>query len=59
MNPVDVLENIAAFDLSIGRYKQLDKLMKLYEYSRSMSFLDFGSRSFTYQNNNWFLSETR
>ena len=59
MNPVDVLETIAAFDLSIGRYKQLDKYMKLYEYSRSRSFHDFGPRSFTYQNKNWFLSETK
>ena len=42
------LEIIAACDLNIGRCKQLDELIKVYEYSRS--FLDFGPRSFICQN---------
>ena len=50
MITMDFLETIAACDLSIGRCKQLDKKIKVYEYSRSKSFLDFGPRSFTYQN---------
>ena len=36
------LETIAACDLNISRCKQLDKKIKVYEYSRSRSFLDFG-----------------
>ena len=44
------LETIAACDMNIGRCKQLDELIKEYGYSRSMSFLDFGPRSFMYQN---------
>ena len=44
------LDIIAACDLNIGRCKQLDELIKVYEYSRSRSFLDFGPRSFIYQN---------
>ena len=44
------LETIAACDLNIGRCNQLDELIKVYEYSRSRSFLDFGSTSFIYQN---------
>ena len=43
------LETIAACDLNIGRYNQLDELIKVYEYSRSRSFLDLGPRSFIYQ----------
>ena len=42
------LENIAAFDLNRGRFKQLDESIKVYDYSRS--FLDFGPGSFIYQN---------
>ena len=44
------LETIAACDLNIGRFKQLNELIKVSEYSRSRSFLDFGPRSFIYQN---------
>ena len=47
---VDFSETIAAFDLNIGRCKQPDEKTKVYEYSRSRSFLDFGPSSFTYQN---------
>ena len=42
------LETIAACELNIGICKKLDELIKVYEYSRS--FLDFGPRSFIYQN---------
>ena len=44
------LENIAACDLNIGRCNQPNEMIKVYEYSRSRSFLDFGPRSFIYQN---------
>ena len=50
MKTVEFLETAAACDLNMGRYKQLDEQIKVYEYSRSRSFLDFGPRSFTYQN---------
>ena len=36
---VDFPETIAASDLKFGRYRQLIKLMKICEYSRSRSFL--------------------
>ena len=42
------LETIATCDLNIDRCKQLDEKVKVYEYSRSRSSLDFGPRSFTY-----------
>ena len=37
MKTVDFVETIAAFDLNIGRFKQLDEKIKVYEYSRSRS----------------------
>ena len=51
-------ETIAACDLKVRRCKQLIEFMKLCEYSRSRSFFDLGSRSFTYENQNWLFSET-
>ena len=44
------LETFAACDLNKGKCNKLDELIKVYEYSRSRSFLDFGPRSFIYQN---------
>ena len=41
---VDFSETIAACDLNVGRCRQLIELMKVCEYSRSMSFLDLGPR---------------
>ena len=55
---LDVSEAIAACDLKIGRCRQLIEFMKVCEYSRSKSFLDLGSRSFTYENENLLFSET-
>ena len=46
---VDLSETIAACDLKVGKYRQLIEYVKLYEYSMSMSFLDLGQRSFTYE----------
>ena len=40
MKTVDFSETIAASDLKVGRYSQLIELMKIFEYSRSRSFLD-------------------
>ena len=40
-------ERFVACALKVGRYRQRIELMKLCEYSRSMSFLDLGQRSFT------------
>ena len=56
MKTVDFSEMIAACDLKDGRCRQLIELMKVYEYSRSRAFLDFGSRSFTYENCNLLIS---
>ena len=46
MKTVDFSETIAACDLKVGRYKQVIEFMKVYEYSRSRSFLDLGPRPF-------------
>ena len=48
---LDFSERFVACDLKVGTYIQLIELielMKSYEYSRSMSSLDIGQRSFTY-----------
>ena len=50
MKTVDFSETIAACVLKAGRYRQLIELIKVCEYLRSMSFLDLGLRSFTYEN---------
>ena len=50
MKTVDFSETIEACDLKVGRCRQLIKLMKVCEYSRSRSFLDLGQRAFTYEN---------
>ena len=42
--------SFAACDLKVVRYREHIKLMKLCDYSRSMSFLDLGQRSFAYKN---------
>ena len=52
---VDFSETIAACDLRVGRCRQLIEFMKVSEYLRSRSFLDFGPRSFTYENYNLLL----
>ena len=52
MKTVDFSESIAACDLKFGRCRQLIELMKVFEYSRSRSFIDLGPRSFTYENQN-------
>ena len=51
-NNFDFSETIAACDLNVGRCGQLIELMKFYKYSMSMSLLDRGGRSFTYENEN-------
>ena len=40
MKTLNFSEAIVACDLKIGRCRQLIELMKVYEYSRSRSFLD-------------------
>ena len=50
MKIVDFSETIAACDLKAGRCRQLIERMKVYEYSRSWSFLDLGLTSCTYEN---------
>ena len=50
MKTVDFSESIAARDLKDGTCRQLINLMKVYEYSRSMLFLDLGPRTVTYKN---------
>ena len=46
MKTVDFSETIAASGLKAGRYRQLIELMKICEYSRSISFLDVGTKFF-------------
>ena len=50
MKTVDFSEIITACDLKVGRCRQLNMIMKVYEYSMSMSFPAFGPWSFTYDN---------
>ena len=50
MKTIDFSETIAACDLKAGRCRQLADLMKKCEYSMARSFLDLGTRSFTYDN---------
>ena len=50
MKTVDFSETIAASDLKVGRSRHLNEFMKVSEYRRSRSFLDFGPRAFTYEN---------
>ena len=46
---MDSLEIIAVCDLKVGRCRQLSELMKVFEYSWSMSLLDHGPNSFRKQ----------
>ena len=39
MKTVDFSETIEAFDLKVGRYRQLIEIMKVCEYRMSRSFL--------------------
>ena len=58
MKTVDFSETIAASDLKVSRSSHLIEYMKVYEYWRSMSFLDLGLGSCTYKNFNRIFSET-
>ena len=40
--------SFVACDLKVGKYRHFLELMKLNEYSRTVSFLDFGQTSFAY-----------
>ena len=48
MKTVDFSETIAASDLKVSRSRHLIEYMTVCEYLRSMSFLDLGPRSCTY-----------
>ena len=50
MKTMDFFKTFAGSELKIGRSRHLIEFMKECEYSRSMSFLDLGQRSFTYEN---------
>ena len=39
---MDFLENIVVYDIKVGRCRQVNEYMKLYEYQRSRSFIDLG-----------------
>ena len=58
MKTVDFSENIAASDLKASRSRHLIEYMKVSEYGRSRSFLDFGPRSCTYKDSKRIFSET-
>ena len=45
MKTVNFSETVEACDLKVGRYRQLNDIMKVCEYLRSRSFLDLGPRS--------------
>ena len=50
MKTMDFAETNVASDLKVHRHKQLIELMKICEYSRSMSIFDLGPRLLTYEN---------
>ena len=50
MKSVDFSKTNAASDLKIGRCRQLIEFMKVYEYLRSMPFLDLGPRPLMNEN---------
>ena len=54
MKIIYFLGHIAAIGLKVGWSIQLNELMKLNEYQRSMSFFDLGQRSLIFQNKNLF-----
>ena len=58
MKTVDFSETIEACDLKVGRYRQLNDVMKVCEYLRSRSFLDLGPRACMYKNSNLIFSQT-
>ena len=45
---MDFSETIEACDMKVGRCRQLTEFMKVCEYWKSRSFIDFGH--FTYEN---------
>ena len=51
MKTVNFSETVEACDLKVGRYRQLNDIMKVCEY-------DLGPRSCTYKNSNLIFSET-
>ena len=55
MKREDFSETIAASDLNGSRSRQFIDYMKICEYDRSRSLLDFGPRSCTYKNHLDFL----
>ena len=61
MKIVDLSETIAASHLKFDRSlcRQLDGSMKVCEYLRSRSFLDFGPRPYPYQNNQKAISKLK
>ena len=42
---VDFSETIVVYDIKVGRCNQLNEYMNFYEYQRSRSFIDLGTRS--------------
>ena len=42
---MDLSETIVVCDITVGRCSQLNEYMNLFEYQRSRSFIDLGSRS--------------
>ena len=46
---MDFAETIVSCDLKVGRCRQLIEEIKVCEYSRSRSYLDFDPRPFTYE----------
>ena len=50
MKTVDFSETIATCDLKVGRCRQQIELLKVCEYSISISYLDLGPRLVTKEN---------
>ena len=42
---MDFSEAVVVYDIKVGRFSQLNEYMNLYEYQRSVSFIDLHPRS--------------
>ena len=49
MEIIYFLKTIAVYDLKVGRFIELNDLMMLHKYHRSMSLFDLRQRSFRFQ----------
>ena len=55
---MDVPETVVDYDIKVGRWSQLNEYVKLYEYQRSTTYIDFGLRHSYLIFSNFFYSIT-